>query len=159
MAAVPVAAARRTRHHHPLANRCVLAVLRSPLHALLDPGLRELRYTGRRSGRHYAVPVMYAHAGDRYIVLVGDAPAKTWWRNFASPAPVQVCRGRVARRGTGRIIRPGEDGYLDAARAYTARHGLVPQPGERLLVIDVPATDPRVPGPWSGPAPPSGWLK
>ena len=46
------------RRHRRLANRCVLAVLRSPLHALLDPGLCELRYRGRRSGRRYALPVI-----------------------------------------------------------------------------------------------------
>ena len=51
-------AGRPARQHHPLANRCVLAVLRSPLHTLLDPGLRELRYRGRRSGRSIALPVM-----------------------------------------------------------------------------------------------------
>ena len=129
-------AGRPARQHHPLANRCVLAVLRSPLHTLLDPGLRELRYRGRRSGRSIALPVMYARDGNRFVVLVGNASGKSWWRNFQTPAPVEVRRGRRLRRGTGRIIRPDEEGYAEAVRIYAARHGLVPQPHERLLVID-----------------------
>ena len=79
-------AGRPARQHHPLANRCVLAVLRSPLYTLLDPGLRELRYRGRRSGRSIALPVMYARDGNRFVVLVGNAPGKSWWRNFQTPA-------------------------------------------------------------------------
>ena len=128
------------RHHHPLANRCVLALLRSPVHYLLDPGLCELRLRGRRSGARIALPVMYAMAGTRTVVLVGDAPAKTWWRNLRTPAPVEVRRGGVIRNGVGRVLDPHDEGYLEAARAYTIRHGLVPQPSDRLLVID-PATD------------------
>jgi hypothetical protein len=129
---------RPTRHHHPVANRCVLAVLRSPLHRLLDPGLVELRFTGRRSGVPVALPVMYARTGGRTVILVGDARAKTWWGNFATPHPVQIRRGGTDAPGVGRVLRPGDDGYLDAARVYTARHGLVPQSSDRLLVIDVP---------------------
>ena len=126
------------RHHHPLANRCVLALLRSPVHHLLDPGLCELRFRGRRSGASVALPVMWAQAGQRLVVLVGDAPGKTWWRNFLAPGPIEVLRGGTARPGTGRILRPGKPDYADAARAYTDRHGLIPQPTDRLLVIDLP---------------------
>lgn len=125
-----------TRHHHPFANRCVLALLRSPAHYLLDPGLCELRFRGRRSGTQIALPVMYARAGDRIVVLVGDAPAKRWWRNFGKPLPVQLRRGGVVRDGVARVIDPDDDGYFDIARAYTKRHGLVPQPTDRLLVIE-----------------------
>jgi len=125
-----------TRRRRSFGNRWVLAMLRSPLHRLLDPGLRELRYRGHRSGRRIALPVMYAQSGDRFVVLVGNAPAKTWWRNFGTPAPVEVRRGRRVRRGTGRVVRRGEDGYAEAVRVYAARHALVPQADERLIVID-----------------------
>jgi hypothetical protein len=129
--------ATRTRPpHRPFANRWVLALLRSPLHRLLDPGLRELRYRGHRSGRQIALPVMYAQSGDRFVVLVGNAPAKTWWRNFETPTPVEVRRGRRVRHGIGWIVRPGEDGYAEAVRVYVDRHALVPQADERLIVID-----------------------
>jgi hypothetical protein len=34
------------------------------------------------------------------------------------------------------VTGPDDDGYFDAARAYTKRHGLIPQPTDRLLVIE-----------------------
>lgn len=140
MAAIPVADVRRpARHHHPLANRFVLALLRSPAHHLLDPGLCELRFAGRRTRARIAVPVIYAMAGERTVVLVGDAPAKSWWRNFRNPAPVQLRRGGVVRDGVARVLRPDDAGYLDAARAYAARHGLLAQRTDRLVVVDAPA--------------------
>ena len=125
------------RRHRRLANRCVLAVLRSPLHALLDPGLCELRYRGRRSGRRYALPVMYARTDGRLVVLVGDAPDKTWWRNFRHARPVTVRRAGVLRDGVARILRPGDEGYADNVQGYVKRHGLAPHPTDRLLVIDL----------------------
>ncbi len=127
---------RPVRPHRPLANRCVLALLRSPLRRLLDPGLRELRYRALRSGRTIALPVMFAQSGDRFIVLVGNAPAKVWWRHFRTPAAVEVRRGRRVRPGIGRVIRPDDDGYAEAVRVYAARHQLVPQGDEQLVVID-----------------------
>jgi hypothetical protein len=129
---------RARRHHHPAANRLVLTVLRSPLHFVLDPGLCELRFRGRRSGVQVALPVMYARSGARTVILVGDAPAKTWWRNFQTPREVQMRRGGRVRSRVGRVLHPGDDGYLDAARAYTARHGLVPESTDVLIVIDAP---------------------
>jgi hypothetical protein len=111
-------------------------VLRSPLHALLDPGLIEVRYRGRWSGRRHALPVMYAPAGGRMVVLAGNAPAKTWWRNFRTPAPVEVRHRGALRPGIARVLDPGDDGYDEAVEAYQKRHKLVPVPTDRLLVID-----------------------
>ncbi len=133
---------RPARRHHPLANRCVLAVLHSPLHALLDPGLCEVRYRGRRTGRRYAVPVMYAEAEGRIVVLVGDAPGKNWWRNFRGPRPVTVRRAGVLRRGVARILDPADEGYAENVQGYVRRHRLVPLPTDRLLVIEPSAIEP-----------------
>src|SRR5439155_13799915 len=90
---------------------------------------------GRRSGAEVALPVIFAQDGDRIVVLVGDAPGKTWWRNFRAPYPVQVHRGGRTQSGTGRVLEPGDEDYPHAAYTYTKRHGLVPQPTDRLLVI------------------------
>ncbi len=126
------------RRHHALANRCVLALLRSPAHALLDPGLCELWYRARRSGTQVALPVMYAEtAGGRLVVLVGNAPDKTWWRNFRSAGPVQVRRGGVVRPGVARVLHPGDTGYPEAVQAYDNRHGIRPVPTDRLIAIDM----------------------
>jgi hypothetical protein len=44
----------------PQGNALVLAILRSRFHRLLSGLALELRYTGRRSGREYVLPVQYA---------------------------------------------------------------------------------------------------
>src|SRR3712207_6318731 len=61
---------RRARKHGklPQGNAVVLAVLRSRAHRLLSGSAIELRYTGRRSGRLYVLPVQYAGTGDRLVV-------------------------------------------------------------------------------------------
>ncbi|HSJ44112.1 MAG TPA: hypothetical protein VK923_05445 [Euzebyales bacterium] len=53
------------RRRLPQGNGIVLAVLRSPFHRLLSGVALELRYTGRRSGREYVLPVQYARRGDQ----------------------------------------------------------------------------------------------
>ena len=70
---------RRGPHHRRIGNRLALRILHSPLRFLLDPGICELGYTARRSGRPIRLPVIYAREGDTLAVLVGDAPAKQWW--------------------------------------------------------------------------------
>ena len=74
----------------PQGNAVVLAVLRSRAHRLLSGSAIELRYTGRRSGRQYVLPVQYAGTGDRLVVRPQHWQHSTWWRNFGTPQPVTV---------------------------------------------------------------------
>jgi hypothetical protein len=131
-------ASRRPQARRPpgLVNRIVLALLHSPVHWLLDPGVCELRYRGRRTGRPVALPVLYAAYGERYVVVVGDAADKHWWRNFIDPLPVQVGRGRRSRAGTCRVVSAGDPDYEPAWRAYVRRQRIPYLPGDRLLLID-----------------------
>jgi len=117
-------------------NAMVLGLLRSPLHVLLDPGICELRYRGRRTGRTVALPVIYAEHGDAYVVLVGDAPDKRWWRNFTEPRPVEVRRAGHLRAGTCRVVPPRDPAYEPALQAYVHRQHLRPEPGDRVLLIE-----------------------
>jgi deazaflavin-dependent oxidoreductase (nitroreductase family) len=81
----------------------------------------ELRYTGRRSGRQYALPVQYAREGERLVVVPQGAESKTWWRNFAAPQPVSVrFRGRM-RTGVAHVIHPGQPGWDEDRRLYEQR--------------------------------------
>jgi deazaflavin-dependent oxidoreductase (nitroreductase family) len=127
---------RHARRPLGMMNSAVLALLHSPLHGLLDPGLCVLTYRGRRTGRRVTLPVVYARDGDRIVVLVGDAPDKQWWRNFTSPAPVEVRRGVRSRTGTARVVPPDDPSYPTAWRAYHERHHIDRQPTDRLLLID-----------------------
>lgn len=87
----------------------------------LPTGLRhtvgELRYEGRHSGRHIALPVQPVRVGDSVVVRVGHADTKTWWRNFRSPHPVSIRIDGEWLTGTGRLVVPGtiEHEQLDVA--------------------------------------------
>jgi hypothetical protein len=74
----------------PQGNSLVLAILRSPAHRLLSGSAIELRYIGRRSGRHYALPVQYARDGSLLVVAPQGPATKTWWRNFRTRQSVDV---------------------------------------------------------------------
>jgi hypothetical protein len=117
-------------------NCTALRLLRSPMHWLLDPGMCELRYRRRRTGRVIALPVLYAACGGQLVVLVGDAPDKQRWRNFRQPAPVEVRRAGRVHAGTGRIVPPDDPAYETAWNAYFERHHMPREPDDRLLLIE-----------------------
>ncbi|HEY3261520.1 MAG TPA: nitroreductase family deazaflavin-dependent oxidoreductase [Pseudonocardiaceae bacterium] len=102
-------------------NGLILAVLRSPAHRLLSGIVIELRYTGRRSGREYRLPVQYARDGRRLVVVPQRATAKTWWRNFRTPRAVTVrLRGRV-HGATARVVQPDDPAWEQDLRLYRSR--------------------------------------
>jgi deazaflavin-dependent oxidoreductase (nitroreductase family) len=105
----------------PQGNSVVLAILRSRAHRLLSGMAIELRYTGRRSGRQYVLPVQYAREGGRLVVAPQRAESATWWRNFRTPQPVTV---RLAGRlldGQARVVAPGSPEWDEDRRVYEAR--------------------------------------
>ena len=96
-------------------NPLFAAVLRSPLHVLLSPGLTLLTITGRRSGRRYSIPVGYQQDGDDLVVMVSEARHKQWWRNYYEPRPIEVrLRGRD-RTGRAELVAPGSDRFRELA--------------------------------------------
>jgi hypothetical protein len=105
----------------PQGNAVVLALLRSPAHRLLSGFVIELRYTGRRSGQGYVLPVQYARAGDRLILWPQDAQRKTWWRNFLTPQPVAVRLAGQLYRGTALALDHDNSAWDAARRVYTSR--------------------------------------
>ncbi|HEU0237944.1 MAG TPA: hypothetical protein VFR11_01520 [Micromonosporaceae bacterium] len=79
---------------------------------------------------------MYAIDGSDVVVLVGDAPAKSWWRAFRRAQNVQIRRGGAVRTGMGRVIRPDDEQYESAATAYEHRHGIRPAGNDQIVVIE-----------------------
>ena len=124
------------RRRHTALNHVLVTLLRSPLHHLLDTELCELSYRAPRSGRTVDLPVMYAYDGADLVVLVGDAPAKTWWRAFRKPGPVEIRRGGNVRRGTARVLDPDDPRYAAATLMYEHRHGIRPVDGDRVVLIE-----------------------
>lgn len=73
-----------------LGNLFVIGLLRSPGHRLLSRSLLLISYRGRRSGRRFTVPVMYAEREGALTIFVGHAERKNWWRNLREGAEVEV---------------------------------------------------------------------
>ena len=63
-------------------NPIIAPVLRSRLHWLLSPSLMLITVTGRKTGRRYTIPGGYHQVSDAIVVMVAEAPSKTWWRNY-----------------------------------------------------------------------------
>ncbi|MGY0234212.1 nitroreductase/quinone reductase family protein [Longispora urticae] len=125
-------------HHLGTVNRLVLGLLHSPLHALLEGGVCELSFTGRRTGRLIRLPVMYARTDRTVVVMAGDAEAKRWWRNFRTPHRVTVTLHGVTHNGKGRVLVAGDPQYDQSCAIYWERHPDVRlQPGDRLVRIDL----------------------
>lgn len=117
-------------------SRLALAVLHSPLRFLLDPGICELSYTGRRTGQPIRLPVIYAHTGNTVAILSGASDAKTWWRNFTTPQPVRLRIRARQHAGTAVVVNPGTPEFNSALTLYTGRYrDMSFQPGDRLLAI------------------------
>jgi deazaflavin-dependent oxidoreductase (nitroreductase family) len=119
----------------PQGNAIVLAVLRSRAHPLLSGSAIELRYTGRRSGRQYALPVQYAGAGDLLVVRPQRWQHSTWWRNFRRPQPVTVRLAGRVHEGTARVVDPGDPEWRPAQQAYATRWPRSARRGSGPLVV------------------------
>ena len=120
-----------------LVNPVVRAVLRSPLHRLLGRSLLLLAYTGRRSGRSYVLPVVYARAGDDLVIVAGEHRSKTSWRNFGEdPQEVRVLLSGREQRRCARRLAAGTGGYDAAIRAYRQAFPRVTlEPGVPVLIL------------------------
>jgi deazaflavin-dependent oxidoreductase (nitroreductase family) len=125
----------RERVRLPQGNAVVLAVLRSRAHRLLSGSAIELRYTGRRSGRQYELPVQYAGAGDHLVVRPQRWQHATWWRNFRTPQPVTVRLAGRLREGTARVVDPGDPDWLSARQTYATRWRRSARGGTGPLVV------------------------
>lgn len=131
-------------------NPVVRALGRGGAHRVLGPHLVLLRYTGRRTGRAYELPVMAAPDGADLVVVAGQHDAKTWWRNFTTtPQDVTVrSRGRVLQRSARRLAA-GDPGYEHAVASYRRTFPRVPvEPAAPVLVLTDPGVDS---GPWARP--------
>jgi MFS family permease len=119
-------------------DRVVTWLLRSPAHRVLSASLLDLRYTGRRTGTEYALPVQYAVDPDgvgRLLVVPGRSATKTWWRNLAQPAPIEVTLTGRVRHGTGRLLTGADPARAAAVRAYRGRWPRVPVTDQDPVVV------------------------
>ncbi|MFC4907279.1 nitroreductase/quinone reductase family protein [Actinomadura gamaensis] len=134
---------RRMSLQNHVLNPVVGRVLRSPLHRLLSGGVALITVTGRRTGRSYTLPVMYARGEDGLHVLVGRHARKTWWHNVRTPAPVRLLIGRQEVEGTAELLDGPQ--AVAARRNYLARFPQAAREvGEDTPVIRIrPRPEPR----------------
>lgn len=73
----------------PAMNWMMATTLRLPLlHRLVSKMLLLIAFTGRKSGKHYVIPVGYHRNGNMITILTKHF--RKWWHNFESHAPVVV---------------------------------------------------------------------
>jgi hypothetical protein len=78
-------------------NPFVKALMRSPLHGLIEKRTLLISGTGWRTGRPFTTPVNYVANGEVLTILTSRN--KTWWRNFGNARP----RARILLRGKWRF--------------------------------------------------------
>lgn len=103
------------KHLQRFGNIFVIGLLRSPLHRLGSGSLLLITYRGRRSGRRFTIPVMYAEREGTLTIFVGHPERKRWWRNLRVGAEVEVrLRGRRLR-GQAEVVEDSAavETYLD----------------------------------------------
>lgn len=81
-------------------NPVMRRLLTSPLAFRLPPAMAVLEFTGRRSGRRFAVPVGVHEVQDAQVVFTEAG----WRRNFAGGREVTVLRGGKRRHGRGVLV-------------------------------------------------------
>ena len=120
-------------------GRLALALLHSTLGRPLDGSVCELRFVDR-AGRSVAVAALYARAGDKVVVLIGEASAHPWWHGFSRPRPVTIRMEGRTLDGIGRMVAPGGKGRARALRIYRHRHSeAAVSATERFLTITLTA--------------------
>ena len=112
------------RFRNRLVNPVVRLLLRSTLHRLLSGWLVILSYQGRKSGRWYSLPCMYACDGQDLHVLPAH---KVWWRNLHEPTPVRVRLQGRDLQGTATATSDPEV-VAGGLRCYLARYPKAAKP-------------------------------
>ena len=98
-------------------NPVIKALLRSPLHGLLSHELMVLSFTGRKSGKQYAVPVSYLQRDNRlyFSCLAG------WWQNLPGAQVTVRLRGQDRHGTAARIADP--EGIREVVQMLIAKRG------------------------------------
>jgi hypothetical protein len=106
-------------------NPLVATVLRSPLHWIVSSGLMLITVTGRRTGRHYTIPVGYIEADDAIVIMVADASRKVWWRNYHAAGPIELLLRRTTLHGEALVLPHGSAEFRQRAEACFRRSRLI----------------------------------
>jgi hypothetical protein len=102
-----------------LMNPVMRRLLQSPLHRLLSGQLMLLEYTGRVSGRSYAIPIGY-FAWDGGSVL--SFSSSRWWKNLRDGRPVSLLVRGVRHTAVPSVIESA-DSRAELLDEFVRRYG------------------------------------
>lgn len=130
-----------SKHLQRLGNLFVNGLLRSPIHRVLSGSLLLISYRGRRTGRRFTIPVMYAERDGALTIFVGHPERNKWWRNLRQGADVEVrlCGDRLLGKATVVDDANAVSTYLE--RYPRAQRTL--KAGETPIFVRVAALEPR----------------
>ena len=111
-------------------NPMVRAAVHSPLHRALDKALIVLHVTGRRTGRHFDIPVGYLELDGRLVVVTQHS----WRANLRGASEVEVTH--LGRRQHMRV-QLDENPSTVAATFRTLFERCGPKAAGRTLGLDV----------------------
>lgn len=128
------------KHLQRFGNLFVIGLLRSPLHRLASGSILLITYRGRRSGRRFTIPVMYAEREGTLTIFVGHPGQKRWWRNLRGGAEVEVIlRGRHLR-GQAEVAK--DSAAVETYRGRYPRARVAVEAADPLIFVRVAALTP-----------------
>lgn len=90
-----------------LRDRFVVWLLKSPLHGLISSAVMLVNYTGRRTGKVYAVPVNYVFTQEGLLVM--SLKKRVWWRNLTDDTRFTVRLQGKSYSASAEVFETGDD--------------------------------------------------
>lgn len=95
-------------------NPFMIAILKSPFHGVLSASTMLMTYSGRKSGKHYTVPVNYVDMDG--VLWTVSFRSRTWWRNFRGGEPVSLLLRRKEVPARAFLVKDVQDVTAALAR-------------------------------------------
>jgi hypothetical protein len=96
-------------------NSITIWLLHSPLHGMFSGNTMVVRYTGRKSGKTYHLPVDYLRVGETLLTV--SYKNRTWWRNLRGGAPVSIyLQGKDMRAHS--VVIEDEQGVIEGLKEF-----------------------------------------
>jgi len=99
-------------------NPLIIAILRSPLHSMMSKSVLVITFTGRKSGKQYTTPIMYAQDGETVYVFTHGG----WWKNLQGGAPVSLRLRGEDRNGFALAVSDDKQKIADGLGLFISRH-------------------------------------
>ena len=71
-------------------NKVVVFLSETPLHLLFSHQVMVLRFRGRRTGKHYAIPVSYGRDEMSHKLICMTDVSGVWWKNLLAVDVIEI---------------------------------------------------------------------